>query len=421
MGHVSALNTRQDKQGPQSSFGPLPVRFVSVEFRTTMSRYQSDPVRPTANPATSRFSGATLALRSVSRVDGVKKQTLQLSVGLKMKGPLSQPRRGWWRAIVVSTAAVFAAVLLAAPVLAAGTIVLVPSQGATGDTFEISGEGFDTRERVQIRWDGSPCGGPARTDADGAFTVTRTVPADTQLGEHTITAKGLQSGVIAEATFTVIDSVETITTTSSDTTTTTTDTTTTAATKEGASVVVTEFSVEPAEATPGSQIEVEGMLTGKLAKVHLWLDGQRLGTPLTVEKDGSFRATRTIPDLAPGTYWLRLKTPNGKVLVTGTFRVLPAAEGTTTTVPEQGDDADVRASVATPIAVGTLVGILLLIAWAAWWLWKGFSDDEDASGKEGEASRFWEDPVVDDPESTDTTEPPADDSAANGPEDGDPD
>ncbi|MDK1291750.1 MAG: hypothetical protein QGM46_05310, partial [Actinomycetota bacterium] len=248
---------------------------------------------------------------------------------------------------VVSTSAVLAAVLLAAPVLAAGTIALDPSQGASGDTFEISGEGFGTRERVQIRWDGSPLGGSVRTDADGAFTVTHAVPADTQLGEHTIAARGLQSDVIAEATFTVIESAGTTTTssdttttssdtttTSSDTTTTSSDTTTTADTENGVSVVVTEFSVEPAEATPGSQIEVKGILTGKLAKVHLWLDDQRLGTPLKVEKDGSFQATRTIPDLTPGTYWLRLKTPNGHVLLTSGFRVLAAAEDTTTTVPE---------------------------------------------------------------------------------------
>ncbi|MDK1009885.1 MAG: hypothetical protein QGM48_02155, partial [Actinomycetota bacterium] len=218
---------------------------------------------------------------------------------------------------VVSTSAVLAAVLLAAPVLAAGTIALDPSQGASGDTFKISGEGFGAREQVQVRWDGSPLGGSVRTDADGAFTVTHAVPADTQLGEHTIAARGLQSDVIAEATFTVIESAGTTTTT------TPSDTTTTADTENGVSVVVTEFSVEPAEATPGSQIEVNGMLTGKLAKVHLWLDDQRLGTPLKVEKDGSFQATRTIPDLTPGTYWLRLKTPNGHVLLTSGFRVLP--------------------------------------------------------------------------------------------------
>ena len=101
------------------------------------------------------------------------------------------------------------------------------------------------------------------------------------------------------------------------------------------------------------------MLTGKLAKVHLWMDGKRLGTPLTVEEDGSFRATRTIPGLTPGTYWLRLKTPSGEVLATSAFRVLEAAEGATATVVDQGGDLDVGELFSTPAAVGPLVGVLL--------------------------------------------------------------
>lgn len=309
-------------------------------------------------------------------------------MGSDVRKSLIQPHRGWWRLIGVSTAVVFTAVLVAAPALAAGTIELDPSQGAVGDTFEISGQGYATSEQVQIRWDDRPLGGQVRTDADGTFTLTRTVPADSQPGEHTITAKGLQSGLTAEAIFTVTDSSVT-TTTSSDTTTTAAaatttttagategeDTTTTAATEEEVSVVVTEFSVQPAETTPGSQIEIEGLLTGKLAKVHLWLDDGRLGTPLKVEEDGSFQATRTIPDLTPGTYSLRLKTPNGQVLVTRIFRVLATTEDatTTTTLSEPGS-----ASGLTPIGAASILGMLLVAAVVVWWMWRRPSDDEKA-------------------------------------------
>jgi cobalamin biosynthesis Mg chelatase CobN len=216
-----------------------------------------------------------------------------------------------------------------------------------------------------------------------------------------IAVKGLQSGLTAEAIFAVIDSAATTTTIPSDATTTSSTTTTTArgedtptattvagenttttaaaASEQGTSVVVTEFSLEPSEATPGSQIEVEGKLTGKLAKVHLWLGDQRLGPPLTVEENGSFLTTRTIPDLTPGTYWLRLKTPNGRVLATSTFHVLTEAKGATTTVPEQDGDSD--AGDISTILWGAILGILLLIAIAVWWMWRRSSDHEKAAGK----------------------------------------
>ncbi|MCZ6662239.1 MAG: hypothetical protein O6951_04860, partial [Actinobacteria bacterium] len=161
------------------------------------------------------------------------------------------------------------------------------------------------------------------------------------------------------------------------------DTTTTAATtatEEGSSVVVTEFSLKPSEAGAGSQIEVAGMLTGKLAKVHLWLGDQRFGTPITVEENGSFRATRTIPDVAPGTYWLRLKTPNGQVLATHIFHVLAEGEDSSTTTPsEQSGDSD--ASDISTILWGAILVILLLIAIAVWWMWRRSSDHEKAVGK----------------------------------------
>lgn len=339
-----------------------------------------------------------------------------------MREPLIQPRHSWWRSFSVSTALAFAAVLLAAPALAAGTIVLDPSQGLAGDTFQISGQGFANREQVQITWDGIRLGGRTRTNADGTFTLSPTVPTDAQPGAHAIMATGRKSGLTAEAIYNVIDSSATTTTTiapgttttttapgtttttiapgttttvASDTTTTsadgegtattvaeeedTTTTTAGAATEEGSSVVVTEFSVKPSEAGAGSQIEVAGMLTGKLAKVHLWLGDQRFGTPITVEENGSFRATRTIPDLTPGTYWLRLKTPNGRVLATSTFHVLTEAEGVTTTVPEQDGDSD--ASDISTILWGAILVILSLTAIAVWWMWRRSSDHENSAGK----------------------------------------
>jgi hypothetical protein len=328
--------------------------------------------------------------------------------------------------IRVLTALVFAAVLLAAPALAAGTIDLDPSQGLVGDTFEISGQGFAAEEKVQIRWDGKPLGEPVDSDADGTFTFIGAVPAGAQLGAHAVAAKGLQSGLTAQAIFSVIDSSATTTTVAPGTTTTTialgttttlaSDTTTTSANGEGTattiaeeedttttaiadpgkgtSVVVTEFLVEPSEATAGSEIEVAGKLTGKLAKVHLWLDDERFGTPITVEENGSFEATGTIPDLAPGSYWLRLKTPNGQVLATRTFHVLAEAGDAATTVSEEDGDSDTD-NISTALWIAIL-GFLLLAAIAMWRMWRRASEHEKAAGKQPP-----EGPPEDGPEASD--------------------
>ena len=352
-----------------------------------------------------------------------------------MREPLIHPGHSWWRLIEVSTALVLAAVLLPAPALAIGTIDLDPKQGLPGDTLQISGQGFANGERVQIRWDGDPPDG-AVTDADGSFTFTRTVPANAQLGAHTITVKGPQSGLTAEAIYNVIDSSATTTTAvapgtttttvapgittttvaggttttiASDTTTTSAggggtattvaeeeDTTTTATSDpgKGTSVVVTEFLVEPSEAAPGSEIEVAGKLTGKLAKVHLWLDDERFGTPITVEENGSFEATGTIPDLAPGSYWLRLKTPNGQVLATHTFQVLAEAGDAATTVSEEDGDSDTD-NISTALWIAIL-GFLLLAAIAMWRMWRRASEHEKAAGKQPP-----EGPPEDGPEASD--------------------
>jgi flagellar biogenesis protein FliO len=67
------------------------------------------------------------------------------------------------------------------------------------------------------------------------------------------------------------------------------------------------------------------------------------------------------------------------VLATSTFHVLTEAKGATTTVPEQDGDSD--AGDISTILWGAILGILLLIAIAVWWMWRRSSDHEKAAGK----------------------------------------
>jgi hypothetical protein len=233
--------------------------------------------------------------------------------------------------------------LLAAPALAAGTLELNPSQGAAGDEFLISGDGFESSEQVKLKWDGSPIGPPVRADSDGAFTSTRSVPIDAPPGKHTVTAAGLQSGLGAEALFEVIDPAATTTTTTVSVATTTTSlaTTTTAAdektttslktttaadektttslntaTDNDGSLVVGELRTAPAETTPGSQVEIEGVATD---------------------------------------------------------------DTTTVTGLESLGDFNLGDVLTTPIGLASAVGMPLVGAIAVWWMWRKPTDDENGS------------------------------------------
>jgi len=238
---------------------------------------------------------------------------------------------------------VLAAVLLAAPALAAGTLELNPSQGAAGDEIQISGDGFEASEQVKLKWDGSPIGPPVRADADGAFKTTRSVPIDAPPGKHTVTAAGLQSRLRTEALFGVIDPSATTTTTTVSVATTTTSlaTTTTAAdektttslkattavdektttslntaTDNDGSLVVGELRTAPAETTPGSQVEIEGV----------------------------------------------------------------AADNTTTVTGfESLGDFNLGDVLTTPIGLASAIGMPLVVAIAVWWMWRKPSDDQNGS------------------------------------------
>jgi len=82
------------------------------------------------------------------------------------------------------------------------SIHLRPSSGPTGSRVDSKGIGFMPGETVQVIFTGKLV---ARVTADGAgaFTVPFKVPKNAVAGDHTITAKGVSSGLTATATYTV--------------------------------------------------------------------------------------------------------------------------------------------------------------------------------------------------------------------------
>lgn len=316
-------------------------------------------------------------------------------------------RLRWWRGPLLSIAVVLAVVLFAIPALAAATISLEPSEGKPGDSFQITGQGFHAGDPIQLTWDGDKLGDPIFADAEGGFTATRTVPDDAQPGGHTVEAEGRPPNQLsASAIFTVLgdDSTTTTTTTVSSTTTTTTSSEATTTTESGGEdveenseedeeVTVSEFTITPSEAEAGSVIRVEGTLAGDIDRVQLWLGDERLGSPIVISADGSFQATRTIPDLEPGVYSLELRNPGGRLLVSRPFRVLSESEAattttTTTTVAFSFGEDESRLRMAGPGIWAALVMLLVTLI-SVWWMYRRPKDEEKKPTGKGRDWRFW--------------------------------
>ena len=291
-----------------------------------------------------------------------------------MRGPLVQLRRIRRSFIGGLTAAVLATVLLAVPALAAGTLGLTPSQGVSGDGFQVSGGGFEASEKVKLKWDGKGFGSPVRTDANGAFTTTRSVPVDAP-GKYIVSATGLQSGLKAEAIFTIIEpaaTTTTTTTTSPSTTTTVGETTTTAAVGETtttAAVGETTTTAADGEATTTtdgktSSIAADGETTSIAA------DGETTSTAA----DGE---TTTTTDGKTTTTDSNTTTDNAGWLVT-------ADDNSTGTGFEFFDNSGLGDVLITPIGLASAVGVPLFGVLAVWWMWRRPSDDEEESSEFGD-------------------------------------
>ena len=267
------------------------------------------------------------------------------------------------------TAAVLATVLLAAPALAAGTLGLTPSQGAGGDEFQVSGDGFEAFEKVKLRWDEKGFEKPVRTDADGAFTTTRSVPVDAPPGKYIVSATGLQSGLKAEAIFTIIEpaATTTTTTTSPSTTTTAGETTTTAA--EGKTTTTTT-----AEGKTTTTTTADGETSSTAA------DGETSSTAADGETTSTAAGGETTSIAADG----KTTTTDSNTTTDTAGWLVAADDNSTRTGFEFFDNSGLGDVLITPIGLASAVGVPLSGVLAVWWMWRRPSDDEEESSEFGE-------------------------------------
>ena len=76
-----------------------------------------------------------------------------------------------------------------------------------GGVLEVTASGFDADERVVATMHSDPVElGEANADSSGTVQLSLEVPADAPAGKHTLELVGQSSGVVAETTFTVVDS-----------------------------------------------------------------------------------------------------------------------------------------------------------------------------------------------------------------------
>ena len=292
-----------------------------------------------------------------------------------MKGPLIQLRRNRRSFIGGLTAAVLATVLLAAPALAAGTLGLTPSQGVPGDEFQVSGDGF---EKVKLRWDGKGFGPPVRTDADGAFTTTRSVPVDAPPGKYIVNATGDESGLKAEAIFTVIEPAATTTTTTTSPSTTTT-TTTSPSTTTTAAIGETTTTAADGETTTvadgeTSSIAADGETTTTAAD----------GKASSIVADGETSTTAADKETSSTAADGKTTTTASNTTTDKAGWLVAADDNSTGTGFEFFDNSGLGDVLITPIGLASAVGVPLFGVLAVWWMWRRPSDDEEESSEFGE-------------------------------------
>lgn len=104
---------------------------------------------------------------------------------------------------LVAAAAMFAGPAGAAPYGGGATISVSSSVVAPGGTITVSGSGFEANQTVRITlYPEAVVLGTTTSESSGAWSATVTIPSDTALGRHTITAMDT-AGDSASVTITV--------------------------------------------------------------------------------------------------------------------------------------------------------------------------------------------------------------------------
>lgn len=120
---------------------------------------------------------------------------------------MARIRPRWLIALIVTPvllAVIAVTVLSYRQALASGaTITLSPTSGAPGVTVQVSGSGFGRREGVTVTFDGTQVAATSASKT-GTIATSFAVPQAAAAGNHTVVARGANTGRSASATFQVV-------------------------------------------------------------------------------------------------------------------------------------------------------------------------------------------------------------------------
>jgi len=164
-------------------------------------------------------------------------------------------------------------------VISPGEITLDPKEGTVGTEVEITGEGYGDREELRVEYDGRSVdieSGDDEADRDGEFELTILVPESTA-GDHTITVIGDDTGIEAEAEFTVLPKITTT----------------------------------PESGAAGDTITVIGTGFSGRADFHILFDNAEVVADRKTDSDGSFKVSFAALPSGPGSHYVQAVDEDG--------------------------------------------------------------------------------------------------------------
>jgi len=195
-------------------------------------------------------------------------------------------------------------------------ITIDPDKGTVGSEIEISGEGFEDKETIEVFWDDEDNeldieDGDEKTDSDGDFFDTIVLVPEATAGDHTIIVKGKSSDSEAEAEFTVEPSI----------------------------------TVDPESGSAGISATVSGTGFDRRSDIIITFNGDEVAISGDDRTDsyGSFAATFTVPETAPGSHDIEVEDEDNNdasatFTIAGKISINPVKGniGTTITVTGSG-------------------------------------------------------------------------------------
>jgi hypothetical protein len=196
----------------------------------------------------------------------------------------------------------------------AASLVLTPSTGSPGSTFNWTVSGFAPSENVSLSFDGAATGSSCATDAAGTCSIGATVPTNLPAGSYPVTATG-STGDHASAAFQITPALALV----------------------------------PASGEAGGSFTAEASGFASAEQVSISFNGSPTGSSCTTDASGSCSAAPSVPlGLAAAPYAVTATGQSSHLSANATF----TTEGSLQLAPNEGPAGTTTTAEATGFAAG---------------------------------------------------------------------